>query len=97
MTFFPLILLCSSLSFSAFFSIRFSTWQTLLSLQNSILSTVLKEVLLADPLQPILTSQHLQAIDRRLEKVLHEVEKCIQANGLKTVIFEAKSHNTEDL
>ena len=43
-----------------------------------------------DPLHPVLATQHLQAIDRRLEKVLHEVEKCIQAKGLKSVIFEAK-------
>ena len=49
-----------------------------------------------DPLHPVLTTQHLQAVDRRLEKVLHEVEKCIQAKGLKSVILEAKNQNEDD-
>ncbi|XP_076455405.1 glycosaminoglycan xylosylkinase-like [Babylonia areolata] len=68
-------------------SIRYGTWQMLQSLRNRILSSVLREVLFSEPVAPVLTADHLQAMDRRLENVLQEVEQCIEDNGLKSVIF----------
>ncbi|KAK7094860.1 glycosaminoglycan xylosylkinase-like isoform X2 [Littorina saxatilis] len=77
-------------------SIRYSTWQKLLSLQNNVLGSILREVLRSDPIHPVLTPQHFRAIDRRLEKVLQEVEKCIKVKGLNSVILEAKAKDSED-
>ncbi|KAL8602616.1 hypothetical protein ACOMHN_021963 [Nucella lapillus] len=72
-------------------SIRYSLWQKLQTLQNGILSAVLREVLTSDPVAPVLTPPHLEALDRRLEAVLQEVERCIERRGLKSVIFEGKA------
>ncbi|KAL8602615.1 hypothetical protein ACOMHN_021962 [Nucella lapillus] len=71
--------------------IRYSLWQKLQTLQNGILSAVLREVLTSDPVAPVLTPPHLEALDRRLEAVLQEVERCIERRGLKSVIFEGKA------
>jgi hypothetical protein len=40
-------------------------------------SKLLDESLRDDPLYPILTRSHLEAIDRRLEIVLNEINTCI--------------------
>ncbi|KAK7502652.1 hypothetical protein BaRGS_00006227, partial [Batillaria attramentaria] len=69
-------------------SIRYSTWQRLLSLQNSVLSSVLNLVMVSDPIHPVLTQLHLDALDRRLDKVLQEVQQCIDLNGMETVIMD---------
>ncbi|KAI3364971.1 hypothetical protein L3Q82_001141 [Scortum barcoo] len=50
------------------------------------LSDVMRESLEGDPLQPILTEPHLLALDRRLEKVLRVVQRCVRRLGEDDVI-----------
>lgn len=71
-------------------SIRFSTWQRLQALGNSVLSSVLNQVLVVDPIHPVLTRPHLEALDRRLDKVLQEVQHCINLNGMNTVVMDGR-------
>ncbi|XP_005992213.1 pseudokinase FAM20A [Latimeria chalumnae] len=51
----------------------------LLSQPGFRLSDVMQESLLRDHLFPILTEPHLLALDRRLDKILRVVQKCIMA------------------
>jgi hypothetical protein len=50
------------------------------------LAKVLDESLKLDPLYPILTEDHLKAVDRRLETVLLEISKCTE-NFLPTQVI----------
>lgn len=50
------------------------------------LSDVMRESLDADPLRPILTEPHLSALDRRLQKVLRAVQRCVRRLGEDEVI-----------
>uniref|UniRef100_A0A8C1IXY6 FAM20A golgi associated secretory pathway pseudokinase n=1 Tax=Cyprinus carpio TaxID=7962 RepID=A0A8C1IXY6_CYPCA len=45
------------------------------------LSDVMRESLSRDPLTPVLTEDHLQALDRRLGQVLRTVGKCVKKLG----------------
>ncbi|KAL2297817.1 hypothetical protein Nmel_016382 [Mimus melanotis] len=64
---------------------------TLLRLQllaepEYLLSDVMRESLLQDPLAPVLTEPHLLALDRRLQLILGAVGKCIDTFGEATVV-----------
>lgn len=50
------------------------------------LSDVMRESLARDPLRPILTEPHLQALDRRLERVLRSVSRCVKKLGEAKVV-----------
>jgi len=50
------------------------------------LSQILANKLKKDPLYPVLTDAHLRAIDRRLEKILKEVEVCFEKKGINNVL-----------
>ncbi|XP_028989846.1 pseudokinase FAM20A [Betta splendens] len=50
------------------------------------LSDVMRESLEGDPLRPILTEPHLLALDRRLQKVLRVVQRCVRRLGRDEVI-----------
>ncbi|XP_072229475.1 pseudokinase FAM20A isoform X1 [Leuresthes tenuis] len=50
------------------------------------LSDVMRESLKGDPLWPVLTEPHLLALDRRLQKVLRVVQRCIRRLGDDEVI-----------
>uniref|UniRef100_A0A672J1N2 FAM20A golgi associated secretory pathway pseudokinase n=2 Tax=Salarias fasciatus TaxID=181472 RepID=A0A672J1N2_SALFA len=50
------------------------------------LSDVMRESLQADPLRPILTEPHLLALDRRLQKVLRAVQRCVRRLGEAEVV-----------
>ncbi|KAM4715134.1 pseudokinase FAM20A [Anableps anableps] len=50
------------------------------------LSDVMRESLERDPLRPVLTEPHLLALDRRLQKVLRVVQRCIRRLGQDEVI-----------
>jgi hypothetical protein len=51
-------------------------------------SKVLDESLKIDPLYPILTQDHLKAVDRRLEKIFLEVNKCIDKFSPTQVVID---------
>ncbi|XP_030631194.1 pseudokinase FAM20A [Chanos chanos] len=51
------------------------------------LSDVMRESLDRDPLRPILTEPHLSALDRRLERVLRVVMKCVKKLGEQQVVI----------
>ena len=58
----------------------------LLSRPEFRLSDLMRESLQGDPLRPILTEPHLLALDRRLQKVLRMVQRCIRRLGEEEVI-----------
>ncbi|CAL9698905.1 unnamed protein product [Knipowitschia caucasica] len=58
----------------------------LLSRPQYRLSDVLRESLELDPLRPILTPPHLQALDRRLHTVLRAVQRCVRRLGQEQVV-----------
>ncbi len=45
------------------------------------LSDAMRKSMSVDPVTPILTEPHLQALDRRLKIILKTVAKCILKNG----------------
>lgn len=58
--------------------LRYSTFVRLKYLYNIGFSKLLDESLKIDPLYPILTTDHLKAVDRRLERILLEISKCTE-------------------
>lgn len=50
----------------------------------------MRESLLQDRLAPVLTEDHLLALDRRLQIILKTVEKCIEAFGEDIVVTDTK-------
>ncbi|KAA0725471.1 Pseudokinase FAM20A [Triplophysa tibetana] len=50
------------------------------------LSDVMRESLSRDPLSPVLTEAHLEALDRRLEHVLRTVGRCVKKLGETQVV-----------
>ncbi|XP_025112699.1 glycosaminoglycan xylosylkinase-like [Pomacea canaliculata] len=68
--------------------VRYSTRENLRILQESLLSSVLREVLRSDPIYPVLTDSHFEALDRRVATVLQEIETCISTNGLNSIILD---------
>lgn len=50
------------------------------------LSEVMRESLAGDLLRPVLTEPHLLALDRRLEKVLRVVQRCVRKLGERQVV-----------
>jgi hypothetical protein len=69
-----------------FFRIRESTWQTLLILQNGLLSKIMWTILSQDSISPVLYDKYYPALDRRLQNILNEVKKCIATKSLQNVI-----------
>ncbi|KAF0025262.1 hypothetical protein F2P81_022143 [Scophthalmus maximus] len=59
------------------------------------LSDVMRESLEGDPLRPILTEPHLLALDRRLQKVLRVVRRCVRRLGENGVITRDFVKSTE--
>ncbi|XP_015677028.1 extracellular serine/threonine protein kinase FAM20C-like [Protobothrops mucrosquamatus] len=60
----------------------------LLATEPYRLSDVMRESLASDPLSPVLSEAHLEALDRRLKKILAMVENCKRADGHKEVIVD---------
>lgn len=73
---------------SLLFRVKYSTLLRLQLLARSEfrLSDVMRESLSTDPLQPVLTEPHLLALDRRLQKVLRMVQRCIRRLGKDVVV-----------
>ena len=70
------------------FRLRASTWRSLRAVRGGVLGRVLEAVLLDDPIAPVLTAGHLQAVSRRADTALRAVDKCIQDRGLQAVIVQ---------
>lgn len=70
------------------YSIKRSTLLRLKLLARSEyrLSDVMRESLSRDPLTPVLTEAHLEALDRRLEHVLRTVGRCVKKLGETQVV-----------
>ncbi len=60
---------------------------TLLARSEYRLSDVMRESLSRDPLTPVLTEDHLQALDRRLAQVLRAVGACVKKLGQTRVLI----------
>ena len=59
-------------------TMRVSTYNRLLDLQDGVLGEVFFRVLQTEPLSPLLTPQHYVAVDRRLKTVLRIVDECLK-------------------
>lgn len=53
-----------------------------------MLSGRLRKALLSDPISPILTEPHLQAVDRRLRTAVDVTKTCISAKGIDNVVID---------
>ncbi|KAB1261070.1 Glycosaminoglycan xylosylkinase [Camelus dromedarius] len=69
-------------------SIRVSTWNRLNYLKNGVLKSALKSALAHDPISPVLSEPHLDAVDQRLQSVLATVKQCTDQFGMDTVLVE---------
>ncbi|KAK6980155.1 glycosaminoglycan xylosylkinase [Biomphalaria glabrata] len=69
--------------------IRVTLWEKLLAMKDGILSQVLAGILSVDPITPILTQKHLDALDRRLKTVLEQIHACIAEVGTHALVFES--------
>ncbi|XP_069012014.1 pseudokinase FAM20A [Embiotoca jacksoni] len=67
----------------------------LLARREFRLSDVMRESLEGDPLRPVLTELHLLALDRRLQKVLRVVQRCVRRLGEDEVITRDFVKSTE--
>ena len=81
---------CYKVWYHVCYRVRSTTWNTLQALEsaNEKLSETLDKSLRRDALYPILSQDHLTAIDRRLNKVLAAVRQCIDSQGKDTVIVD---------
>lgn len=69
-------------------SIRVSTWNRLNYLRNGVLKSALKSAMAHDPISPVLSEPHLDAVDQRLLSVLATVKQCTDQFGMDTVLVE---------
>ncbi|KAM4623520.1 pseudokinase FAM20A [Polymixia lowei] len=60
------------------------------------LSDLMRESLEGDPLLPVLTEPHLLALDRRLQKVLRVVQRCVRRLGEAQVITKDFVKSTDE-
>ena len=66
-----------------------STWQRIQALyerKDQKLSEILQESMISEPLAPILSQKHLDAIDRRLIKIVERIKDCFSQKGERNVL-----------
>ncbi|XP_030061281.1 glycosaminoglycan xylosylkinase [Microcaecilia unicolor] len=68
--------------------IRVSTWNRLNHLKSRTLKSVLKTAMAHEPIVPVLSEAHLEAIDRRLLGILATVRQCTEQFGPDVVLVE---------
>lgn len=68
--------------------LRKTTHAKLLTLRNGVLTRMLVEAMSNDPIRPILTQPHLDAMNLRLIDVLETVERCIEVKGRDNVLLD---------
>ncbi|TNN69275.1 Extracellular serine/threonine protein kinase FAM20C [Liparis tanakae] len=66
----------------------------LLAKEEYQLSSLMEESLIRDRLSPVLLQRHLQAMDRRLRRVLQVLAGCIEKEGYGNVVDEDLVGNT---
>ena len=72
--------------FCIFYRIRDSTYERLKLLSSGVLGTTLSQILSRDPIAPVLWDPFYDALDKRLEKVLHVIDTCLQKHGASHVL-----------
>ena len=77
-------------TFSVYSRIRRSTWKKLLELSKGTksLGSLLRVATSVDSVAPVLTDEHFEAVDRRLEKVTKLIAQCIEKTGAAAVLTE---------
>uniref|UniRef100_A0A6J0TGW6 Glycosaminoglycan xylosylkinase isoform X2 n=1 Tax=Pogona vitticeps TaxID=103695 RepID=A0A6J0TGW6_9SAUR len=68
--------------------IRVSTWNRLNYLKNGVLRSALKTAMSHDPISPVLSVAHLDALDQRLLNILATVKQCTDQFGPDIVLVE---------
>uniref|UniRef100_A0A670HXC8 FAM20B glycosaminoglycan xylosylkinase n=1 Tax=Podarcis muralis TaxID=64176 RepID=A0A670HXC8_PODMU len=68
--------------------IRVSTWNRLNYLKNGVLKSALKTAMSHDPISPVLSSPHMDALDQRLLNILATVKQCTDQFGPDIVLVE---------
>ncbi|XP_071507967.1 glycosaminoglycan xylosylkinase-like [Diadema antillarum] len=68
--------------------LRRSTWTTLQQYKDGRLSHVMSQVLQHDPIAPVLTNWHLEALDRRLNDIIDTVHNCFTKHGEDVVLVD---------
>lgn len=66
--------------------IRNSTYQHLKKLSLIKISRIINELLVNDPLWPLLTDDHIVAMDRRLVMILAAIEICLETFNKNNVL-----------
>lgn len=79
---------CDEVFVSFSCSIRVSTWNRLNSLKNGVLKSALKTAMSHDPISPVLSDPHLDALDQRLLSILATVKQCTDQFGPDVVLVE---------
>ncbi|RWS29205.1 extracellular serine/threonine protein-like protein [Leptotrombidium deliense] len=69
--------------------IRRSTLKTLLSFYSGPLhlGEAMRQSMSGDPVSPVLTNDHLSALDRRVKTILEYIRKCVQRKSSKKVVI----------
>ncbi|GBM77011.1 Extracellular serine/threonine protein CG31145 [Araneus ventricosus] len=70
--------------------IRLSTFNRLYSFHTGSkrLSDLMRESMANDPISPVLIEPHLQALDRRIGKILQVIRLCLSANSPDLVFLD---------
>lgn len=66
----------------------YSRLQALRQPPDGPISVALAALLQSDPLTPVLSEQHLKALDRRHLTILKEIGHCIEKYSIKTVLVD---------
>lgn len=67
---------------------RYSTYKQLKHLYENKFSKIFDESMQSDPLYPLLTGDHLKAIDRRVVIIFNELNRCIDKYSVESVVID---------
>lgn len=72
---------------TSYFRVRHTTYEKVLLLQDRVLSGVLRTVMVNDVINPVLSPEHYDALDRRIKHVLIQIQICFNKFGKETVLI----------
>ena len=72
----------------SYFRLRQTTWERLQVLKDGVLTQVLRKIVSIDPISPLLTDAHYEAMERRLLDIYDLIDECILKHGIKEVLME---------